>query len=204
MAAPVTFALIALSVLGFLLTYYGSSAWVSLLSYRPFELRGGSILFLPGDNALWRAITPVFLHFGWTHIVFNSLWCWELGRRIEGRLGSLHLAGLFFVTAAVSNAVQDQVSGPVLFGGLSGVGYALLLGERTSQSPMAQSCAGHADHVVYGGLAPGVCAGSSRRAGFLRSQRCPCCGAALRRGDRSGFCAGLSPHTVVRVRPKGV
>jgi GlpG protein len=48
----------------------------------------------------------VFLHFGWLHIAFNSLWCWELGRRIEGALGSVNLAGLFLVTAVLSNTIS--------------------------------------------------------------------------------------------------
>ena len=63
---------------------------------------------------------------GWLHIVFNSLWCWELGRRIEAALGSANLAGLFLATAILSNSIQHAVSGPVLFGGLSGVVYGFL------------------------------------------------------------------------------
>ena len=60
------------------------------------------------------------------HIVFNCLWCWELGKRIEVALGSVNLAGLFLVTAILSNSIQHLVSGPVLFGGLSGVVYGFL------------------------------------------------------------------------------
>lgn len=126
-SAPITLALIALSIVGFLLIYLAAPvSWVAALTYDPFTIQGGRPVFESSSGQFWRLITPVFLHFGLMHIVFNSLWCWELGRRIEGALGSLNLAGLFVATAALSNFAQHQVSGPVLFGGLSGVVYAFL------------------------------------------------------------------------------
>jgi len=125
-AAPVSLALIALSVLGFLLVYLGPVSWVSALTYNPFTLQGGEPAFAPQGGEYWRLVTPVFLHFGWLHIVFNSLWCWELGRRIEQEIGPGNLVGLFLVIAAVSNFAQHLVTGPVLFGGLSGVVYGWL------------------------------------------------------------------------------
>lgn len=126
-AAPVTVLLIALSALGFLAIYLGAPvSFVAALSFHPFELVAGRPVFGEGAGEYWRFVTPVFLHFGWLHITFNSLWCWELGRRIEQALGSVNLAGLFLVTAVLSNGIQDLVSGPVLFGGLSGVVYGFL------------------------------------------------------------------------------
>ncbi|MEE4278370.1 MAG: rhomboid family intramembrane serine protease [Halieaceae bacterium] len=125
--APVTLLLIGLAVLGFALVYFGAPvAWVARLTFQPFEIVGGRPVFGESEAQYWRFITPIFLHFGWLHIAFNSLWCWELGRRVEARLGGLNLAGLVIVMAAVSNDIQHQVSGPVLFGGLSGVVYGLL------------------------------------------------------------------------------
>jgi GlpG protein len=74
----------------------------------------------------WRLITPMFLHFGLMHLVFNALWYWELGRRIELRSGSFWLLGLTLLFAVVSNSVQWWISGQPFFGGLSGVLYGLL------------------------------------------------------------------------------
>ena len=125
--APVTLAIIALGVAGFLLIYLrGPVDWVAMLTFVPFTLAGESPVFRPSDGQYWRFITPVFLHFGWLHIVFNCLWCWDLGRRIEIVLGSVNLLGLFLATAVLSNSIQHLVSGPVLFGGLSGVVYGFL------------------------------------------------------------------------------
>ncbi len=73
----------------------------------------------------WRMITPAFLHFSATHLVFNVFWWWYLGGRIELFLGSKMLFGLFVFTAIASNLVQFFWQGP-LFGGLSGVVYGLL------------------------------------------------------------------------------
>lgn len=126
-SAPVTALLIVLGALGFLLLYLGAPVeWIAALTYQPFSLQGGQPVFGSASGQYWRLVTPVFLHFGWLHIVFNSLWCWELGRRIELALGSANLAGLFLVTAVLSNSIQHAASGPVLFGGLSGVVYGFL------------------------------------------------------------------------------
>ena len=72
-----------------------------------------------------RLLGPAFLHFSWLHIVFNTMWWWQLGGDIEARLGKGVLLQLFFVSAIVSNVAQYLVSGPN-FGGLSGVVYAVL------------------------------------------------------------------------------
>ena len=124
-AAPVSLSLIALSVVGFLLVKFNAIQWVATLTYTDFHL-GTDIDFIETEGQYWRLITPIFLHFGWLHIAFNSLWVWEVGVLIERRLGSFTLLALALVSAAGSNAAQHIYSGPSLFGGMSGVVYALL------------------------------------------------------------------------------
>ena len=136
---PVTAGLLACSLLGFLLIYLRAPlAWVSLFTFTPFELRGSSLVFREAGGEPWRLITPAFLHFNWLHIVFNGLWTWELGRRIETAVGSARLFGLFLCVAVVSNVSQYLFGGPGLFGGMSGVVYGFLgfawLGERLNGS----------------------------------------------------------------------
>jgi GlpG protein len=72
-----------------------------------------------------RLLGPALFHFSWLHIVFNTMWWWQLGGSVERTLGKGALINLFLITALVSNLGQFMVSGPN-FGGLSGVVYGLV------------------------------------------------------------------------------
>jgi GlpG protein len=83
--------------------------------------------FLPDvfqHGEFWRLLTPIFIHFGLIHILFNMMWLYQLGSMIEARQSSLQLLLLVVVTGIISNVAQYVVAGPV-FGGMSGVVYAL-------------------------------------------------------------------------------
>lgn len=101
------------------------------LTFNDFTISGQYANFVPVADSLaagqwWRIVTPMLIHFGLLHLVMNALWIWELGRRIEMRQGSWQLLGLILAFSAFSNYAQYFWSGPSLFGGLSGVLYALL------------------------------------------------------------------------------
>jgi GlpG protein len=125
--APVTWALLIFSVVGFALVrldteyaylffYYDRVPAFTDISDQWYNLREGQY---------WRAIAPIFLHFGAVHIIFNALWLWFLGTRIESVFGSVALIILVLVTGLASNTAQAIVSFPIGFGGMSGVVYAL-------------------------------------------------------------------------------
>ena len=125
---PICVLLILLSVLGALLitldTEWRIVRWLSFqdmtdYAFAPF---GESI----SAGQLWRLITPVFLHFGFFHFLFNSLWIWDLGRRLEQLLGVKQFILFFMFTAVISNFAQYAWSANTLFGGMSGVVYGLV------------------------------------------------------------------------------
>ncbi|MBA4502080.1 rhomboid family intramembrane serine protease [Marinobacterium marinum] len=128
---PVTLGLIVLSLVISLVVGFGSDlVRMSWFSFTPFEVKGDTMLhallgYTLMSGELWRLWTPMFMHFSVLHIVFNLLWVWIVGARIEPAQGSRALLGLVLFSSVVSNLAQYLVSGP-MFGGMSGVVFALL------------------------------------------------------------------------------
>jgi len=104
---------------------------ISWFTFLDFRVQGDYLYFTSlaqtlDDGQWWRLVSPMLLHFGVLHLAMNSLWYWELGKRIELRQGPWALLGLTLLFSLVSNLAQHYTSGPSLFGGLSGVLYGLL------------------------------------------------------------------------------
>ena len=74
---------------------------------------------------LWRLFTPMFIHFGLLHLLFNMVWLLDLGTMIERRQSTRVLSALVLVIAALSDFGQYLWQGPG-FGGMSGVVYGLI------------------------------------------------------------------------------
>lgn len=73
---------------------------------------------------VWRLFTPMLLHFGFFHLLFNMYWLYFLGGQIEAIKRTGFFALLVLVTAGFSGIAQNLASGP-FFGGMSGVNYGL-------------------------------------------------------------------------------
>jgi GlpG protein len=129
---PVTVLVLLATFAVALVTWFGDKLEVvSWLTFSDFFIEGDYAYFLPVPESLaagqwWRLLSPMLLHFGVLHLAMNSLWFWELGRRIEWRQGSLLLLALTLLFSLVSNLAQFAFGGPAIFGGLSGVLYGLL------------------------------------------------------------------------------
>ena len=128
---PLTFVLIVISVTVAIYSRLGAQPEpIMRLFITDYDLTGNLIQWrgtLPEvrHGQLWRLITPIFIHFGPLHLIFNLLWLRDLGSMIEGRQSSWQLLMLVVVIAACSNLAQFYYHGP-MFGGMSGVVYGLL------------------------------------------------------------------------------
>ena len=86
-----------------------------------FSLAGGPIHSILSGQ-IWRLVTPIFLHMGVLHLLFNLYWTYQFGLLIESYVGTGKMFALVCVIAIISNLAQYYVSG-ASFGGLSGVNY---------------------------------------------------------------------------------
>jgi GlpG protein len=125
MVGPISLVLILVCVAVFVLSKFGKAPEVvsGLFISTSSHSRG----YLPEvmHGQIWRLVTPIFIHFDILHILFNMLWLRELGSAIEARQGSAFFTFLVVATAIVSNLAEYFFSQPI-FGGMSGVVYALL------------------------------------------------------------------------------
>lgn len=113
---------------------------VMALFITDWGIKGPLLVWSPGlpeirSGQIWRLFTPMFIHFGFLHILFNMLWLRDLGSMIEARESSWRLLLVVLLTSAGSNLAQYLISIPAfpslsggspVFGGMSGVVYGLL------------------------------------------------------------------------------
>ncbi len=80
------------------------------------ELPSGTLFGKIREGEVWRLISPVLLHGGWLHLLFNMAWLFILGRQIEDRLGKTRYLFLSLLLGIFSNLAQYLVSGPIFLG----------------------------------------------------------------------------------------
>lgn len=122
---PVTIFLIVASILVGFASDFGDPLTMTIqnLSIEPWDSELGWLGHVRAGE-VWRLVTPMLIHFGVVHLLFNLMWTWQLGRQIEREHGSLALIGLVLLGQIPSGLGQYLATGPS-FGGLSGVVYAL-------------------------------------------------------------------------------
>ena len=119
----VTYGLIVGCIIVFFFSQMGENReWLKPLFFS-LKLRGMPEI---RQGEIWRLISPIFIHFGILHILFNMMILRELGSLMEARLGSGYFLAFVIVTAAVSNYAQYAITHRFTFGGMSGVDYALV------------------------------------------------------------------------------
>ena len=120
------FYIIALAIFLTLFTNFGLNNFLEPLLFIKTNLNSSFENTYLINSEWWRLITPTFLHFSMTHLVFNCLWVYILGQRIEKLDGLSVFLFIFILTGILSNAGQFFWTQQYLFGGLSGSVYGLL------------------------------------------------------------------------------
>ena len=147
-----TLFLIIASVGVFLLMYLTSETKVlSYLAITTLTFEGNYVTWPKGlptafTGQFWRLFTPMFIHFGFIHILFNMLWLKDLGSLIEIRHGKWKYGFMVLVISGLSNLGQFWMSGPI-FGGMSGVVYGLL-GYIWARGKFDPSSGFHLDRLI--------------------------------------------------------
>lgn len=118
---PVTFGVMAVTLMVALLTELGRQP-EGLLPQLMFAGPDGTPWWQSGE--LWRLVSPMLLHFGIWHVLFNLISFYRLAPLLENRSGSGWLLAFVLATGVAGNLAQGLAVGPS-FGGLSGVNYGL-------------------------------------------------------------------------------
>ena len=138
--APLTIGLIVVSVLVALGTNFAqdrkSGGLLDHLAVVDFEslvasFRAGQPDYFAAilSGEVWRIVTPIFIHFGMAHLIFNLWWMFVEGGQMEDRLGSRWYA-LFVIFVAVTSVGASALfhqwqQDLALAGGMSGVVYGV-------------------------------------------------------------------------------
>jgi membrane associated rhomboid family serine protease len=87
----VTYALIALNVLFFLVELSGGDAFIIKWAFIPSRFLADPI----GDSM--TLITSMFMHAGWVHLGGNMLYLWIFGDNVEDRFGSVKFTVFYLI-----------------------------------------------------------------------------------------------------------
>jgi membrane associated rhomboid family serine protease len=76
------------------------------------------------DSEPWRLASSALPHGDWLHLIFNVIWLWVLGTKLEETWGHVPTLAVFLFLAVGSEAAEFAFANGGI--GLSGVGYGLV------------------------------------------------------------------------------
>jgi len=128
----VTYALIALNVLFFVVELIGGDAFIGKWAFVPSRFLANPL----GDSL--TLFTAMFMHAGWLHLGGNMLYLWIFGDNVEDRFGHVKftifyiLCGLVATLAQLAFSLKSDVPNLGASGAIAGVlgAYILLFPKR--------------------------------------------------------------------------
>jgi membrane associated rhomboid family serine protease len=171
----VTYALIAVNVLVWLLELSGGERFINGYSAVPFEIThntdlvgvqtiqaGGQSFPLhlyPGPSPIYLTLlTSMFMHASWLHSAGNMLYLWIFGDNIEDRIGSAKFLVFYLICGLVASATQIIFSADSVIpslgasGAIAGVlgAYLVLFPRRNVKVLMARQIVNMPAFMVLG------------------------------------------------------
>lgn len=103
----VTYTFLVIQVLVFILMSFlgGSTNSWTLIS---FGARENTLIAL--GHQYWRLLTPIFVHIGLSHILFNSVALYYLGSMVEEMIGHFRFIVLYLLSGIMGNILSYQFS----------------------------------------------------------------------------------------------
>jgi len=149
----VTYALIALNVLFFLVELSGGDAFIMQWAFVPRRF-----LANPAGDFL-TLFTSMFMHAGWVHLGGNMLYLWIFGDNVEDRFGHLQfvlfylICGLAATFAQLAFSLGSNVPNLGASGAIAGVlgAYILLFPQQQVKVLMGQRVIPVSALIVIGG-----------------------------------------------------
>lgn len=116
---PATSFLVLLTTLVFLTmqVVYLGQANTTLAVFNFGGMYGDLVVHNP--NQLWRLITPIFVHIGWEHFLFNSLALYFVGQLVENIWGSWRFLLLYLLSGIMGNIFTLYLTPNVVAAGAS-------------------------------------------------------------------------------------
>lgn len=87
----------------------------------------GGLYSIQGEtHEWWRYVTSMFLHFDFSHLLFNGFALYVFAAPLERLLGSLHYAGFFLISGFAGNVASVLfMEAPFITAGASGAIYGV-------------------------------------------------------------------------------
>lgn len=100
----VTYALIVMNILFFLLELSGGDEFVKTWAFVPARFHSNPIGNFP------TLFTCMFMHAGWLHLGGNMLYLWIFGDNVEDRLGKIKYIALYLLSGIAATFAQYVIS----------------------------------------------------------------------------------------------
>jgi membrane associated rhomboid family serine protease len=171
----ITYVLIAINVLVWLLELSLGERFVNGYSTVPFEITNGTdlvgtqsveaggqtipIQLYPGPTPIYLTLlSSMFMHASWMHIFGNMLYLWIFGDNIENRIGAARFLGFYLVCGIVASlahiafAMESTIPSLGASGAIAGVlgAYLVLFPRRKVRVMVARQIVNMPAFVVLG------------------------------------------------------